>query len=78
MSIDWRQMVEGLVREEEQIEIAQLQSNMRLLIGRREVPRMLEACYNDFFEQNQRNNLLEILDYCSNNSPNTIHGFFPL
>jgi hypothetical protein len=66
MNVDWKQMVEALVLGQEQIGIAELQNNVGLLIGRREIPRVLENSYNDFFQQNHRDSLMGVLDYCSN------------
>jgi hypothetical protein len=65
MNVDWKLMVEKFVLGEEQIEVAQLRNNVRLLIGRREIPRVLENSYNDFDQQNRRDSLMRILDYCS-------------
>jgi hypothetical protein len=71
MNVDWKQMVEKFVLDEEQIEIAQLRNIIRLLINRREIPRALENSYDDFFQQNHRDSLMGILDYCSNTEYDT-------
>jgi hypothetical protein len=71
MNVDWKQMVEKFVLDEEHIEIAQLRDIIGLLISRREIPRVLENGYDDFFQQNHRSSLLGILDYCSNTEYDT-------
>jgi hypothetical protein len=65
MTVDWKKQVEGLVIGEEQIGIAELRNNVSLLFGRREIPREYENSFNNFFQQNRRESLMEILDYCS-------------